>query len=47
LLANDPAAPEPSTAILGLSGAVAIILGKLARQLRRKNVVLVDESPDS
>ena len=37
LVANvsSPLVPEPSTAILSLSGAVAIILGKLAHQLRR------------
>jgi hypothetical protein len=42
-----PVAPEPATAILGMSGAVAFILAKLARQLRRKNCVEDDESSDS
>jgi hypothetical protein len=42
-----PSAPEPTAAILSLSGAAAIILAKLARQLRRKNLIPDDESPDS
>jgi hypothetical protein len=45
LLANAAEAPEPSTAILSLAGAMAIGLGKLARQLRRKNSIALDESP--
>ncbi len=42
-----PSAPEPTAAILSLSGAAAIILAKLARQLRRKNLIPNEESPDS
>jgi hypothetical protein len=45
-LVTDPVAvAEPSSAILSLSGAVAIILGKLARQLRKKNSIAWDETP--
>ena len=49
LVANvsSPLIPEPSSIILSLSGAAAIILGKLAQQLRRKNLVAVDESSES
>lgn len=46
LLANTQEAPEPTTAILTLSGAVALILGKLARQLRNKKIIVFYESPD-
>jgi hypothetical protein len=45
LLANDITAPEPSSAILTLSGGMAIVLRKLARQLRRRKLIVLDESP--
>jgi hypothetical protein len=48
LLANaTPSAPEPTTTILSLSGAAAIILVKLARELRKRNSIAIGSSPDS
>jgi len=49
LVANTPTPPvaEPTSAILSLSGAVAILLGKLARKLRKKNFIFFDESSGS
>jgi hypothetical protein len=46
LVANTPTPPvaEPTSAILSLSGAVAILLGKLARKLRKRNFIFFDES---